>query len=123
MATWRIIESVTRDRHAGQARAHLKEGGNHEDREDDDTHGLHPLLASRVVVGRLPILGSDDSTRAVDDDGGEEVHGRIDGGGDERHRVGEQDDGDLGAEENKVDEEVDVDGELDFEVEGFFAFG
>lgn len=75
------------------------------------------------MVRRLPVLGSDNPTCAVDDDGREEVHGRIDGGGDERHGVGEQDDGNLGAEEDKVDEEVDVDGELNFEVEGLLAFG
>lgn len=75
------------------------------------------------MICRLPVLGSHDTTRAVDDDGREEVHRRIDGGGNQRHRVGEQDDGDLGTEQKEVDEEVNVDGKLDFEVEGLLALG
>lgn len=104
--------------------------GRTEDGEYEHAERLHTLLAGRVGVDALPVSlldvvrGSEDDLRRVGVQyqllgtrerkwktykGREEVHRRVDGRGDERHRVREEDDTNLGTEKEDVDGEVEVD--------------
>lgn len=71
----------------------------------------------------LPIAMLDVATRPEHDQRRQEIHRRVDCARDERHGPRDEDDCDLGAEEDDVDDRVEVDGPPDARPRFFLAIG
>lgn len=80
--------------------------------EDKDAEGLEPLLARGIANPGGRAVASGGEGRPPDDEGADEVEGRVDEGCYEGDGVGEQDGSAFGGEEEDVDENVH------FETEG-----